>query len=297
MNSDFLLLGVDGGGTGCRARLCTFSGEIVGEGSAGPANVRLSLEESCEAILSASAQCLQAPALNPCRSAVHACLALAGASDPSIIGRLEDYRFPFSSVTFVTDSYAACVGAHGAKDGGIIIVGTGSIGEGIVAGKHYRVGGWGFPVSDEGSGAWLGCELIRRTLQALDGRVQWTPLLMRVSEKFGSDPRAIVRWMTEAKPGDFATLGPLIVEHAKRDDPIACELMPTAALHLEALARALRLHGVKRLALSGGLSSAIRPWLSSEIRSWLVEPAADALSGAIEIARGAGVRKVCGDNA
>ncbi|MGA7326812.1 MAG: BadF/BadG/BcrA/BcrD ATPase family protein [Rhodomicrobium sp.] len=285
MNSDFLLLGVDGGGTSCRARLCTFSGATVGEGLAGAANVRVNLEESCEAILAAAAQCLESSALISEPSTIFACLALAGASDPAIIERLQDYRFPFRAVTFVTDSYAACIGAHRGKDGGVIIVGTGSIGEGIIAGNHYRVGGWGFPVSDEGSGAWLGCELIRRTLQALDGRLQWTPLLLRISRKFASDPHAIVRWMTDARPGDFATLASLAAEYATRDDPIGCELMRTAALHVETLARTLRSHGVKRLALSGGLSTAIAPWLSSEIRSWFVEPAADALSGAIEIAR------------
>ena len=36
--------------------------------------------------------------------------------------------------------------------------------------KEYKVGGWGFPHGDEGSGAWLGLEAVRLTLHWLDGR-------------------------------------------------------------------------------------------------------------------------------
>ena len=36
-----LYLGVDGGGTGCRCRLETAAGEVLGSGIAGPASLRL----------------------------------------------------------------------------------------------------------------------------------------------------------------------------------------------------------------------------------------------------------------
>ena len=83
--------------------------------------------------------------------------------------RHRDIRSATPSIT--TDAHAACVGAHRGRDGGVIIVGTGSIGWAKLNGRHYRVGGWGLPVSDEGSGAWLGREALRRVLWAHDGRV------------------------------------------------------------------------------------------------------------------------------
>jgi glucosamine kinase len=45
--ADVLLLGIDGGGSRCRARLYNLSGAKLGEGTAGPARVRapLSAEE------------------------------------------------------------------------------------------------------------------------------------------------------------------------------------------------------------------------------------------------------------
>ena len=45
-----LFLGVDGGGTRCRARLADLSGKILGEGSAGPANIRFGIEPSFAAV-------------------------------------------------------------------------------------------------------------------------------------------------------------------------------------------------------------------------------------------------------
>ena len=41
-----LFLGVDGGGTRCRARLTEVDGRMLGEGIAGSANIRLGLNES-----------------------------------------------------------------------------------------------------------------------------------------------------------------------------------------------------------------------------------------------------------
>ena len=47
-----VLLGVDGGGTRCRARLADVAGKTLGEGLAGPANIRHGLQESLPFIAS-----------------------------------------------------------------------------------------------------------------------------------------------------------------------------------------------------------------------------------------------------
>ena len=80
------------------------------------------------------------------------CLAMAGASEPINLAAARDYEHPFLHAVFTTDAHAACIGAHGARDGGIIIVGTGSAGLALLGGTVHRVGGWGFPVSDEEAG-------------------------------------------------------------------------------------------------------------------------------------------------
>jgi glucosamine kinase len=282
-----LFLGIDGGGTRCRARLADAAGNVLGEGEAGPANIRQGLEECFRAVRDATGQCVAQAGL-PGDPPIVACLALAGASEPAEAAAARGYSgHGFRRMLVTTDAHAACVGAHRGEDGGVIVVGTGSIGWAIVGGRQHRVGGWALPVSDEGSGAWLGCEALRRTLWAHDGRAAWTPLLRAISEQLGSDPSAIVRWTGSARPRDFAALAPLVVEHAHRSDAEARALMRLAARHVDALAARLAAHGASRLALAGGLARSLEPWLSSKTRKSLVAPAGDALDGALRLARAA----------
>ncbi len=284
---DVLLLGVDGGGTTCRARLSTLSGAILGEGVSGPANLRLGIELSFAAIIEAAIQCLDAAALpHDHLRRIVACLALAGASEPAYLAAARGYEHPFGKALITTDAHAACVGAHGQKDGGVIIAGTGTVGWAVLRGQSHRVGGWGLPVSDEGSGAWLGCEALRRVLWAFDGRIAWSGLLRVLFDEFADDPHAIVRWTQTATPRDFAALAPRVFEHATTD-PVAGDLMRLAASHIDALASRLVALGTKRLALVGGCAPALQPWLAEETKVHLVAPAGDALQGALHLAHAA----------
>src|SRR5262245_5751130 len=217
MDQDTLLLGVDGGGTRCRARLSTPSGVKLGEATAGPANIRLGLQEGMAAVLVATRECLRQAGLSSHDlRRITACLALAGATEPLVMAAAQEHDHPFARTRITTDAHAACVGAHRGHDGGVIIVGTGTVGWAELKGRHHRVGGWGLPISDEGSGAWLGCEALRRTLWAHDGRAQWTGLLIEIFGRFQADPHAIVRFASNASPRDFGTLAPLVVDHAQR---------------------------------------------------------------------------------
>ena len=77
VDKNVLLLGVDGGGTRCRARLCSFSGQILGEAVTGPANLRLGLGPSFAAVADATARCLDRAGLPQASlGQVVACLAL-----------------------------------------------------------------------------------------------------------------------------------------------------------------------------------------------------------------------------
>ncbi|MGZ8390120.1 MAG: BadF/BadG/BcrA/BcrD ATPase family protein [Rhodoplanes sp.] len=288
MKTDALLLGVDGGGTKCRARLCALSGARLGEAVTGPANIRLGLDTSLAAVLQATLLCLEQAGLSSFDlPRITACLALAGASEPADLAAAQAKRLPFGRTLITADAHAACVGAHGGRNGGVIVVGTGTIGWAELDGRHCRVGGWGLPISDEGSGAWLGCEALRRVLWARDGRMAWTGLLGALFEQFEGDAHAIVRWASEASPGDFGTLAPFVVEHAKDGDAAGIELMRLAAAHVDALAARLAALGAFRLALVGGLAPHMEEWVSATTRASLVPPAGDELDGALHLARAA----------
>ena len=294
---DVLLLGIDGGGSRCRARLCTISGAMLSEGTAGSANVRLGVEQSFASVHEATVQCMSGAGLSSRDvNRVVACLALAGASEPSQLEAARAREHPYRKAVFVTDAEAACIGAHGGRNGGVIVIGTGSIGWAVLDGRQYRIGGWGWPISDEGSGAWLGCEALRRALWACDGRIAWTPLLRSLIARFQSDPHAIVAWMTDALPKDFASFAPEIIEHACAKEPVAVELLRLAGGHIDALARVLVNLGADRLSLVGGLAAPIEPWLADATRHHLVAPRGDALAGALQLAREA-AESLCHDAA
>jgi glucosamine kinase len=264
-----LLLGVDGGGTRCRARLADTHGRVLGEGGAGPANLRLGVQNSLASVRAATDQCLKQAGLAYGECSIVACLALAGACEPVTSAQAQAVPLPFARVILTSDARAACVGAHGGKDGAIVIVGTGSVGWAIVEGRDHRVGGWGFPVSDEGSGAWLGCEALLRLL----------------FERFDGDGYAIVRWMGAARPRDYASLAPAVVDQAGQGDAIAIELAKGAAMHIDQIAAKLLANPVPRLCIMGGLGASILPFLSLQTQRNLVPPLGDALSGALHLAR------------
>src|SRR5262249_57472568 len=112
-----LLLGVDGGGTRCRARLTDSSGLILGEGSAGPANIRFGLEQSFGAVLEAAIECLHQTGLSYAElERTIACLALAGATEPTELAKARARALPFRRALITTDPHAASVAPPAGPD-------------------------------------------------------------------------------------------------------------------------------------------------------------------------------------
>jgi glucosamine kinase len=280
-----LFLGVDGGGTRCRARLADAGGNRLGEGEGGPANVRLGVAQAFVSVRQATLQALrQAQLAADDLPRITACLALAGATEPAWLDAAQAHPHVFRRAIITADAHAACVGAHRGHDGGVVIVGTGSIGWAVLRGRQHRVGGWGFELSDEGSGAWIGRETLRRTLAAYDRRAPSSALLDAVFARFGN-AAALVQFGSRATPRDFAALAPIVVEHAARRDAAALAILRLAAAHLDVIAARLIALGAPRLALSGGLGSRIADFLSAATHRRLVAPQGDALDGALLLAR------------
>jgi glucosamine kinase len=281
-----LYLAVDGGGTRCRAQLCDAAGARLSVGEGGPANLRLGLERAFASVDQAVLGCLyQADLKLRDLSRIAACLALAGATEPAERAAAERRPHGFERMILVADAHAACVGAHNGADGAVVIAGTGSIGWAIIRRQTYRIGGWGSELSDEGSGAWLGREALRRVLLAHDGRIPWTALLRQIFERHDADPHAIVRWAAAAQPRDYGSLAPIVLEHAAQHDDCALALVRLAASFLENIALRLVALGAPRIALAGGLAPYLKEYLSDAVREQIVAPIGDALDGALLMAR------------
>jgi glucosamine kinase len=283
--SKLLFLGLDGGGTKCRARLRDEGGNLLGEGSGGPSNLRLDPELVWGSILAACREALAQAGLHETDlRRVHAGMGAAGAGQASAVERLLSRPHPFASFAVDTDAHTAWLGAFGGGDGAILILGTGSCGYGGAAGQCHYVGGWGFEISDEGSGALMGRELLRRAVWAHDGRIPSTPLSDEVMAGFDNDPEILVDWVGKAKPGDYAAYAPRVLDHARRRDPLGVELVAATAAGAAGIATRLLDLGAPSLCLFGGLAEPLRPWLPPPVQAAVVPPAADALDGAILLA-------------
>jgi glucosamine kinase len=284
--SEFLFLGIDGGGTKCRVRLRDAEGNMLGEGTGGPSNIRLDLDLVWNSILTACREALaQAGLAEDDFKRVHVGMGAAGAGQTSAVERLLSRPHPFASFKIDTDAHTAWLGAFDGGDGAILIVGTGSCGYGGVRGQCHYVGGWGYEISDEGSGAAIGRELLRRVIWAYDGRIPSTPLSDTVLAEFRNDPEILVDWVGKARPGDYARYAPLVLQHANRRDPLGMELISNATAEVASIGTRLLDLGAPALCLFGGLAEPLRPWLPPPIQQAIVPPAADALDGAILLGR------------
>ncbi len=281
-----LFIGIDGGGTHCRARLADAAGKTLGEGEGGPANARLDSKLVMQSILTASCGAVKAAGLAEADlGRTHAGFGLAGGAQKAECARLLAEPNPFTSIVIETDAYASWLGAHRGEDGAILIMGTGSNGLAVVGGKQFQVSGWGAEISDEASGNWIGREAIRRALWAQDGRAAMTPLAAAVLARFDNSGEAIADFAKTARPTDFASLFPLVLEHAEKRDPLALALMEEAAADAARMILRLLDHGAPTVSLIGGLAGPLTAWLPPSIHSRLSTPRGDALDGAILMAR------------
>jgi glucosamine kinase len=281
-----LFIGVDGGGTGCRARIEDAEGCLLGTGISGPAALRIGFDRALAEVKKACCAAIEEAGLDSnALSSAHAAVGLAGVGRKGALEQLMQQPHPFRSIIYAHDATIACIGAHGVRDGGIVIVGTGSVGFALVGGREFRIGGYGFPISDEGSGADLGLQAIRLALRAYDERAVGASLTREVMMRFNNDPFDAVAWMDRATATDYASFAPLVIRHADAGDPIARRIVRDAAEQIDELVRRLSECGAPQVALLGGLSSSMQPWLAPDVQRRLVPAEGDAVDGALRLVR------------
>ena len=270
-----LFMGIDGGGTGCRAAVCDAAGRRLGEAAGGPANITSDVATARANILAAARAALPAAAD---LTGVTAVMGLAGAN---VAGVVAEFRqgLPFARVRIVTDAVTAVAGALGESDGVVAAIGTGSVFAMQRAGRFTQIGGWGAVLGDEGSAAWLGRALLARCLRAFDGFAPMTPLLTATLDECGG-PDGAVAFARDASPAAFGTLAPRLTDS---DDPSAKAIM--AAGEAEVAAAIALLQGTAPLPVVflGGLGPVYAARLDGR---WPVaQPRGSALDGALWLAR------------
>jgi glucosamine kinase len=292
-------LGIDGGGTKTH---CVVGDEKLqlGVGRSSSSKVQR-VGEACARDALAGAvneACVQA-GIAP-RQIARTCAGITGAARPEIAGVMRNLVASVvgGQVEIVGDVEIAFEDAFADSAGVIVIAGTGSIAYGrSVTGEIARAAGWGYPISDEGSGQWIGAEAVRAALHAHD-RGHAAEILSDFMQKLDANnfENFIVR-LNANPPVDLAMLFPIVLAACEKRDPVATEILTRAGGELASMAGTVieRLFREQSLlvATHGGVfasSAIVRKCFAHELKSRypkavLLDSEVDPARGALERAR------------
>jgi glucosamine kinase len=294
-----IFLGIDGGGS---KTSCLFGDEtsILGAGTAGGSNpVRVGEEQAREALATAIRQACAVANVTPSQIK-KTCVGLAGAARPEISEPVRQCLAELvpGEIEVVGDMVIALEAAFGGEPGVIVIAGTGSIAYGRNSkGQTARAGGWGFAISDEGSGHWIGRAAVAAAVRALDlndADVTNQSLLENLMKFWQVKTREqLVVAANATPPPDFSALFPAVLSSADRGDRIALDVLNQAGAELASVAKTVitRLFanvGILSVAMSGGVFSSsplVRQVFYNRLRS--EHPDAAINPSVIEPVRGA----------
>lgn len=239
------VLGVDGGGTKTVAWLARVDGgeiRIVGRGEAGTSNPQAAgwpaALDNVQGAIDRALLAAQA-SRTPVRAA---CLALAGTGRDADRLRVEAWaqRSGFSQrVRVAHDAQPVLAAGTPGGVGVALISGTGSLAFGRdAAGNTARAGGWGYLIGDEGSGYTIARQMLQAAAQAWDGRGPQTSLGDRLLATLGlTQPGELVHAVYQRQQDRhwLAALAQLAVDAAAEGDPVAAQIIGSAATELAAM--------------------------------------------------------------
>ncbi|HEX9893947.1 MAG TPA: BadF/BadG/BcrA/BcrD ATPase family protein [Gemmatimonadales bacterium] len=198
-------------------------------------------------------------------------------------------------VRITTDIEIALEDGFSKGPGIVLLAGTGS----FAIGRHgdgslHRQGGYGWQMSDEGSGYALGRSALHAVGRARDGRgpaTELTAAVLRTARSQHFDE--LVRWSVTALPTEVAGLATAVLEVAREGDAVAEGLLQQAVRDLVSLVTPL-LPGFQgnlpEVAIAGGLldNEPLRTLAREALRAQgvkMMERTLDPVTGALALAR------------
>ena len=241
-----IFLGIDGGGskTSC---VIGDDNSLLGAGTSAGSNViRVGERQARESLRAAIRQACAAAKISPA-GIERTCVGIAGGARPEIARVVRGVLAEFVSgeIEVTGDMVIAREAAFGSGPGVIVIAGTGSIAYGRNSkGEIARAGGWGFAISDEGSGHWIARSAVAACMRAYDqARVDSAQVLLESimkSWRLSTRDQVVVAANAALNGGsnpDFAALLPAVLSAADAGDPTAGAVLNQAGVELATLAK------------------------------------------------------------
>jgi glucosamine kinase len=286
-DSKELFLGIDGGGSKCKAIVMNENNEILGTGLSGPGNPLHGFEQATNSITESAELALKDAGLEHIKlNELYAGVGLAGVNLPVLFQQMQEWKHPFKQMFLAHDLLVACFGAHHSNNGAVIISGTGSCGFSCVDEQEVMVGGHGFPQGDKGSGAWFGLQATKQVLLSLDGMVELSLMNDVLLKKLNcTDATSLVETIAGKKATFYAQLANLVFDAAEQGDKVAIAIVEEGAEYMNSIARSLLTRKPSRLSMLGGLTPRLQPHLDETIKAQLSEPLSAPEVGSVLFAR------------
>lgn len=267
------VLAIDGGGTSCRALLCSYSGEILGYAQSGPANYHIIGEERAKEVITGLLKSLTNRPLSV-ECAVFGLAGLDTCKDREVLTglaleALHAAAIQSKQLVIENDGITTLIGATGGSDGLLVIAGTGSISCGVTAdNRQVRVGGWGSRAGDEGSGYCIGMDALRHALRAADGREKQSGICEAIlQEKSMVNVEELINWLYSSSfsVSSVSALAPIVLTLAENGDWKAREIVSNALKELSLMAETV----INKLAIGGVSLHTVLAGGVLEKNSWL----------------------------
>ncbi|BDH59966.1 N-acetylmuramic acid/N-acetylglucosamine kinase [Lysinibacillus sp. PLM2] len=154
---------------------------------------------------------------------------------------LNNVPFEINTIIVENDVHSTLLGLTNGKPGALVLSGTGSIayafdGRDLIV----RTGGWGHLAADEGSGYWVGQEILRAIIRAEDGRTnKLTYLKNLLFEKLQiTTIEQLLSWVyhPEFTNAQMASISSILSDAIEHGDETAIHIAKNAAKELSILA-------------------------------------------------------------
>lgn len=278
-----VIVAADGGGTGCRAAVGTLANGVMAQATGGPGNVQNDFDAALTNLTGTVAEALAHAGLSDIPlDHITAHFGVAGAHSRPEMAAIER-ALPYGACSVTGDRDTSVRGVLGESDGYVVALGTGTI---IARQRNLALrtmGGWGFDLSDQASGAWLGHRLLQETALAHDGFRPHTPLTKQTLDEHGGLV-PMIHFANAAGPFDLAKFARSVIETAKVGDPVGQELMHQGAAFVVQALDALGFQDGAPLVLTAGVGPHYRDYLPARYTGNLVASQGTALDGAFAMA-------------
>jgi len=239
------VIGIDAGGTKTVCQLADVDGAVLGEARGPGAGLHVMADAAVARTLGeVIGRVIRSADVQP--SAI--CIGMAGVDrpgEPERVASIVKGILPAARALVVSDALIALEAGAPGSPGVVLIAGTGSMAFGRDAQGHAaRAGGWGYVLSDEGSGYWMGREALRAVVRAADGRGPVTALTPLVLAHWNAEhPRDLVEkvYGGDPKPATIAALASLVETAADEGDETARAIISRGAWELSTAA--VSVHG------------------------------------------------------